>query len=77
MAKKAPAPKKQESDSGKQLVDAIVTVKRLQDFIRAHGGLQRALDEVLQVHELIKLTGGVEQLRQALEIVGKEDAPQS
>jgi hypothetical protein len=75
MAKKTPAVKKPATDGAKQLVDAIATVKQLQDFIRQHGGLEKALAAALRVHELIALTGGIDQLKQALEIVGKEAAP--
>jgi hypothetical protein len=73
---KKPAPaKKPVSDSTRQLIDAIATVKHLQDFIREHGDLEKTLQAVVRVNKMIELTGGVEQLRQALEIVGKEAAP--
>ncbi len=75
MAKKTPAAKKPATDGSKTLVDAIATVKQLQDFIRQHGGLDKAVAAAARVHELIALTGGISQLKQALEIVGKEDAP--
>lgn len=76
MTKKAPAPKKQPAESSsKQLVDAIVTVRHLQDFIKEHGSLEKSLEAMGRVHKLIELTGGFEQLKQALEIVGKEPAP--
>jgi len=76
MAKKAAAPAKAQSDdSTKQLVDAIVTVKNLQEFIRDHGDVQKALDAVGRVHKLVELTGGFDQLNQALGIVGQEDQP--
>jgi hypothetical protein len=75
MPKKAPAPKKPEADSSRQLVEAIVTVKHLQDFIKEHGGVDKALEAVARVNQLIELTGGVEQLKQALSIVGQENAP--
>jgi hypothetical protein len=71
MAKKAAAPKPQTPDSNKQLVDAIITVKRLQDFMGQHGGLERAVSVVAGVEDMVQLTGGFLQLRQALEIVGK------
>ncbi len=74
MAKKAVAAKKPEAESTKQLVDAIITVKHLQAFIQQHGGVDKALEAVACVHQLIELTGGVGQLRQALEIVGREPA---
>ena len=77
MAKKAPAaPKKPVADCTKQLVDAIVTVKQLQDFVKEHGNLENSLNAVNRVYGLIELTGGIAQLKQALEIVGKETAPQ-
>jgi hypothetical protein len=75
MAKKAAAPKKPTSESTKQLVDAIVTVKHLQDFVKQHGSLEKALDAVVRVDGLMKLTGGFNQLKQALEIIGQQDAP--
>ena len=76
MAKKAAAPiKPQADDSSKQLVDAIITVKNLQEFIREHGEVQKALDAVGRVHKLVEMTGGFEQLQQALSIVGQENAP--
>ncbi len=74
MAKKTP-PKKQTADSCKQLIDAIATVKQLQDFVKEHGTLEKALAAAVRVHGLIKLTGGFDQLKQALEIVGQEPAP--
>ena len=74
MAKKTPAAKKPADDATKQLVDAIVTVRHLQEFIKEHGSLEKALDAVAKVYGLMKLTGGVEQLRQALNIVGAESA---
>jgi hypothetical protein len=66
---------KNPEDASKNLVDAIVTVKSLQDFIKSHGGLERALDEVAKVSQLVEMTGSFNSLRQALEIVGKENAP--
>jgi len=76
MAKKAAVPAKPQSDdSSKQLVDAIITVKNLQEFIRDHGDVQKALDAVGRVHKLVELTGGFEPLNQALSIVGQEDKP--
>ncbi|MCU0872488.1 MAG: hypothetical protein MUE50_09095 [Pirellulaceae bacterium] len=76
MAKKAAAPiKPQADDSSKQLVDAIITVKNLQEFIREHGEVQKALDAVGRVQKLVQMTGGFDQLQQALSIVGQEDSP--
>ena len=76
MAKKAAAPiKPQADDSSKQLVDAIITVKNLQEFIREHGEVQKALDAVGRVQKLVQMTGGFEQLQQALSIVGQENSP--
>ncbi len=72
MAKKAAAGQREQADSTKQLLDAIVTVRRLQDFVKEHGSLQRALDAVARVRGLVELTGGFDQLRQALEVVGSE-----
>jgi hypothetical protein len=76
MAKKptVPAPKK-PTPQNKQLVDAIVTVKHLQGFIVQHGGVEKAVAEVAKVAQLIDMTGGVAELTQALEIVGKQDEP--
>ncbi|MCE5269323.1 MAG: hypothetical protein LLG00_15710 [Planctomycetaceae bacterium] len=77
MAKKQPAPKKSTPDSARQLIDAITTVKQLQDFIKQHGTVENALAAAVRVHGLIEMTGGFDQLRQALEIVGQEStAPQ-
>ena len=76
MAKKAAAPiKPQADDSSKQLVDAIITVKNLQEFIREHGEVQKALDAVGRVQKLVQMTGGFDQLQQALSIVGQENSP--
>jgi hypothetical protein len=78
MAKKAAAPKAAPAaDKNKQLVDAIITVKQLQDFIKEHGSLDKALGAVNRVYGLIELTGGIGQLTQALEIVGREETPES
>jgi hypothetical protein len=76
MAKKVPAPKAQAADSSQHLVHAIVTVRSLQDFIQTHGGLDKALAAVVRVHDLITMTGSIDQLKQAMEIVGKEPAQQ-
>jgi hypothetical protein len=75
MAKKSPSSNKPTSDSSKQLIDAIATVRQLQDFVKEHGTLDAALASVVRVRGMVKLTGGFDQLTQALEIVGKEDAP--
>jgi hypothetical protein len=81
MVKKAPAAKKvadegpKQSDSTKQLVDAIITVKSLQAFIAEHGTLEKALAAVACMQNLIQMTGGFDQLRQALEIVVQQDQP--
>jgi hypothetical protein len=76
MAKKPTAAKKPAatSDCTKQLVDAIVTVKGLQDFIRDHNGVEKAVEAVARVQKMIELTGGFEQLSAALKIVGGEPA---
>jgi hypothetical protein len=70
MAKKPAAAKKPVADSTKQLVDAIVTVKSLQDFINDHGGVEKAVEAVARVGSLVKLTGGFDPLLEALKIVG-------
>jgi hypothetical protein len=75
MAKKAPAQKKPAAGSSKQLIDAIATVKQLQDFVKEHGTLEKALATAVRVHGLIEMTGGFNSLKEALEIVGKETAP--
>ena len=41
MAKKTPTPKKPTTGSSKQLIDAIATVKQLQDFVKEHGTWKR------------------------------------
>ncbi len=74
MVKKAPAPKKPATGNSKQLIDAIATVKQLQDFVKEHGTVEAALAAAVRVHGLIKLTGGFDELKQALEIVGTETA---
>ncbi len=79
MAKKAAVVKKPEvaspSDKTKNLVEAIVTVRNLQDFIKDRGGLEAALGTVARVSDLVALTGGFAELKAALEIVGQESAP--
>jgi hypothetical protein len=78
MTKKIPVPKKPAPGSSKQLIDAIAAVKQLQDFVKEHGTLEKALAAAVRVQGLIEMTGGFDQLKQALEIVGKEAAsPQS
>ncbi len=77
MAKKVPTPKKPAEDGNKQLVEAIVTVKNLQGFIQRNGGLEKSVEAVATVEQLVKLTGSFNALKQALNIVGKEEsAPQ-
>jgi hypothetical protein len=76
MAKKIPAAKP-ASDNCKQLMDAIATVKQIQEFIKEHGTLEAAGAAVARVQGLIEMTGGFDALTQALEIVGKEPAPQA
>jgi hypothetical protein len=79
MAKKTAVVKKAEvaspADKTKNLVEAIVTVRNLQDFIKDRGGLEAALGTVARVGDLIALTGGFGELKTALEIVGGENAP--
>ncbi len=77
MAKKAATAKPQSDDSSNKLVEAIVTVRHLQEFIREHGDVQKALEAVGRVHQLVDLIGGFAQLREALRIVGQQDAPAS
>jgi hypothetical protein len=67
--------KKPVEPGNKQLVDAIVTVKQLQAFIKDRGGLAAALENVNRVRQLVQLTGGFDPLTQALEIVGQEPGP--
>jgi hypothetical protein len=78
MAKKAPTAKKPTTESSQCLIDAIATVKQLQDFVQEHGGIERALAAAARVHGLIEMTGGYCQLKHALEIVGGQEptAPQ-
>jgi hypothetical protein len=75
MAKNTPAAKKTTAGGSKQLIDAIATVKQLQDFVKEHGTVEKALAAAVRVHGLIEMTGGFDQLKQALEIVGKEAVP--
>jgi hypothetical protein len=75
MAKKTPAPSKATPDHSKCLIDAIATVKQLQDFVAQHGSVEKALAAATRVHGLIEMTGGFNQLKQALEIVGQESTP--
>ena len=74
MAKKAPTPKKPTADHSKCLIDAIATVKQLQDFVQEHGGVEKALAAVARVQGLVEMTDGFCQLKQALEIVGQASA---
>jgi hypothetical protein len=76
MAKKVPTPKKPTTDSCKCLIDAIATVKQLQDFVQEHGDAEKALAAATRVHGLIEMTGGFCQLKQALEIVGQKSVAQ-
>jgi hypothetical protein len=75
MAKKTPVPTKATADHSKCLIDAIATVKQLQDFVAQHGTVESALAAATRVHGLIQMTGGFDQLKQALEIVGQEATP--
>lgn len=79
MAKKAAVAKKPETatatDHTKQLVEAIATVRSLQDFIKERGGLEPALGTVTRVADLVCMTGSFGDLRAALEIVGREETP--
>jgi hypothetical protein len=74
MAKKPAPAKKPTAECTKQLVEAIVTVKSLQDFLADNGGVEKAVEAVARVQKLIELTGGFEQLNTALKIVGGEPA---
>ena len=71
--KTPPVAKKPAAAANTTLVEAIVTVKHLQDFVKSQGGLEKALSEVAKVSELVEMTGGFGPLKQALEIVGKEE----
>jgi hypothetical protein len=76
MAKKTPVVKKPEvaapADKAKVWVEAIVAVRNLDSFIKDRGGLEGALATVSRVGDLVALTGGFEELKAALEIVGRE-----
>jgi hypothetical protein len=72
MTKKAPASKKPTTGSCTQLIDAITTVKQLQDFVKENGTVENALAVAARVQGLVEMTGGFDALKQALEIVGKE-----
>ena len=78
--KKAVVPVKPEpqkpSNSTAKLVEAIVTVRNLQDFIRDRGGLDAAVGTVTRVSDLVTLTGGFDELKAALEVVGRESPAQ-
>jgi hypothetical protein len=73
MAKKVPIAKKPTADHSKCLIDAIATVKQLQDFVQEHGNVENALATAARVQGLIEMTGGYCQLKQALEIVGGKE----
>ena len=79
MAKKAAVVKKPEvpalSNKTQNLIEAIVTVRNLQDFIKDRGGLEAALGTVTRVADLVAMTGGFAELKEALEIVGREGTP--
>jgi hypothetical protein len=79
MAKKAAVVKKPEVPAcpatTKVSVEAIVAVRTLDSFIKDRGGLEAALGTVSRVGELVALTGGFDELKAALEIVGRETAP--
>ncbi len=79
MAKKAAVAKKPEvpsqANKTQNLVEAIVTVRNLQDFIKDRGGLEPALSTVARVADLVAMTGGFAELKAALEIVGRESTP--
>ncbi len=70
VAAKPEAPK--HSDSTAKLVEAIIAVRNLQDFVRDRGGVEPALGTVARVCDLVALTGGFDELKAALEIVGRE-----
>jgi hypothetical protein len=76
MAKKAAVAKKPEvttpAEKTKVWVDAIVAVRNLDSFIKDRGGLEAALGTVDRVADLVALTGSFEDLKSALEIVGRE-----
>ena len=72
MAKKMPVPRKAGEDPSQQFVDAIITVKHVQEFVKEHGGLAQAQEAVNRVQKLVELTGNFRQLKQVLEIVGAE-----
>jgi hypothetical protein len=64
-------------DHTKQLVEAIATVRTLQDFIKERSGLEAALGTVTRVADLVCMTGSFADLKAALEIVGREEAPKT
>ena len=75
MAKKAAAKKPETvtaADHSKQLVEAIATVRNLQEFIKERGGLDAALGTITRVSDLVCMTGSFDDLKAALEIVGGE-----
>jgi hypothetical protein len=75
MAKKTPTAKKAADGGCQQLIAAIAAVKQLQDFVKEHGTVENALAAAVRVNGLMQMTGGFEQLKKALEIVGQESAP--
>ncbi len=79
MAKKVATVKKPEVPAApattKVSVEAIVAVRTLDSFIKDRGGLEAALGTVSRVGDLVALTGGFDELKAALEIVGRETAP--
>jgi hypothetical protein len=76
MAKKSTPVKPESTSATQNLVDAIVTVKHLQEYIQQHGGLENALAAIERVHKLVSLTGTFERLTEALEIVGRPIPPE-
>jgi len=79
MAKKAAAVKAPNvaapSEKTLVLVEAIVAVRNLDSFIKDRGSLEAALGTVSRVGDLVALTGGFEELKAALEIVGRDGGP--
>ena len=79
MAKKAAVKKLEgapaQDQSKSNLVETIALVRTLEDFIQERGGLEAALGTVTRVSDLICMTGGVANLKEALEIVGRKEAP--
>jgi hypothetical protein len=75
MAKRTPAVKKPVASNTNPLIDAIATVKQLQDFVKEYGNAEKAIATATRVYGLIQMTGGFDSLKQALEIVGKDPEP--